>query len=503
MLLSDLNCGSDWETGWMSDPRNKLQELFKESNRYSNFGQVLMSLYVQGFRCHESTLIEVESPITAFCGLNGTGKSTLLQLAAVAYNKAVSADYELPKYYIKDFIVSGTLDPTPFRLDASIRYSYWQEVRKSAQVILTRSNSEKRWLGYRRLPSKPVYFAGMGLYLPKIEVRDFVVRNATKLTVSEKTNIPERSKQWACNILNCNYDLMEANKVDHDGKISEVVTVKRANNSYSEANMGCGEGRVQHIIRILETLPEKSLVLLEEPETSLHPSAQHEFGKYLMDVCIRRRHQVFITTHSEYLLNALPSASRIYLDRSNSTIRPIKGITTSQAISLMTGGHNKALHILVEDDVAESVLAEIIRRTDPLFLKTVKIHRSGDTRTIQSVMKALQDTGLPVAAVRDGDKGDNRRENIFKLPGSNPPEIEVLNDSSVKELLNTDYQTDLDDFLALNNGAHHHELYGRLSAQITISKDALIQQTTKAYTANLPLNEIDTLVKLLKESMRR
>jgi predicted ATPase len=487
----------------MSDLRNRLQEMFKESNRYPNFGPALMSMHVQGFRCHESTLIEVESPITAFCGLNGTGKSTLLQLAAVAYNKTTGAGYESPKYYVKDFFVSGTLDPTPFRSDASVRYSYWQEDRKLTHVIVTRSNPEKRWLGYKRRPAKPVYFAGMGLYLPKIEVRDFVVRNATKLTVSEKTNIPHGSKQWACNILSCNYDLMEANKVDHDGRVSEVVTVKRANNSYSEANMGCGEGRVQHIIRILETLPEKSLVLLEEPETSLHPSAQHEFGKYLIDVCIRRKHQVFITTHSEYLLNGLPSTSRIYLDRSNSTLRPIKGITTSQAVSLMTGGHDKALHILVEDDVAEFVLTEIIRRADPVFLKTVKIHRSGDTRTIQSVMKALKDTGLPVAAVRDGDKGESPRENLFKLPGSRPPEIEVLNDSSVKILLRADYQTELDDFLVLNQGVDHHELYGRLSAQATVSKEALIQQTAKAYVANLPLNEVDSLVILLKESIRR
>ncbi len=487
----------------MSDSRNKLQEMFKETNRYPNFGPALMTMHVQGFRCHESTLIEVESPITAFCGLNGTGKSTLLQLAAVAYNKATGENYESPKYYIRDFIVTGTLDPTPFHPNASVRYGYWQEDRKTTHVIVTRSNPEKRWRGYTRQPSKPVYFAGMGLYLPKIEVRDFVVRNATKLIVSEKTSIPDGSKHWACNILSCNYDLMEANKVDHAGRISEVVTVRRSSSSYSEANMGCGEGRVQHIIRILETLPEKSLVLLEEPETSLHPSAQHEFGKYLIDVCIRRNHQIFITTHSEYLLNALPSASRIYLDRSNSMLRPIKGITTSQAISLMTGGHDKALHILVEDDVAESVLTEIIRRTDPTFLKTVKIHRSGDTRTIQSVMKALQDTGLPVAAVRDGDKGANPSENLFKLPGSRPPEIEILNDSSVKTLLKADYQTDLHDFLALNHGVDHHELYGRLSAQAMVSKEALIQQTAKAYVANLSLNEVSSLVDLLKESIRR
>jgi predicted ATP-dependent endonuclease of OLD family len=84
-----------------------------------------MRMHVQGFRCHENTLIEVKSPITAFCGLNGTGKSTLLQLAAAAYQ---SPDLEEFKhYYIKNFMVVGTLDPSPFIDAAVVEYRFWQE----------------------------------------------------------------------------------------------------------------------------------------------------------------------------------------------------------------------------------------------------------------------------------------------------------------------------------------------------------------------------------------
>ena len=56
-----------------------------------------------GVRCHTNTLIEVQSPITAFCGLNGTGKSTLLQLAAVAYRGAVGVAGG--RYHIASFIL--------------------------------------------------------------------------------------------------------------------------------------------------------------------------------------------------------------------------------------------------------------------------------------------------------------------------------------------------------------------------------------------------------------
>jgi predicted ATPase len=132
----------------------------------------------------------------------------------------------------------------------------------------------------------------LGVYLPKIENRDFVVRHAQTITVNSTSPIPDETKQKICNIISCNYDVINSNDVTYEHRSTQVITVKRGADSYSEANMGCGEGRVQHIIRALEALPEKSLVLLEEPETSLHPSAQHEFAKYLMDVCIRKRHQI-------------------------------------------------------------------------------------------------------------------------------------------------------------------------------------------------------------------
>ena len=71
----------------------------------------------------------------------------------------------------------------------------------------------------------------------------------------------------------------------HNG---DVVCVQRGGVEYSEAHMGFGEGRTQSLVVALEKLPKKSLILVEEPETSLHPGAQYALAKYLMDVSIRR-----------------------------------------------------------------------------------------------------------------------------------------------------------------------------------------------------------------------
>ena len=93
-----------------NDQRNNLQQMFQDSHRFANFGDVIIKMRIKGFRCHSDTTIEVQSPITAFCGLNGTGKSTLLQLAATAYASPSNAT----RKYIKDFIIAGKLDRNAF-----------------------------------------------------------------------------------------------------------------------------------------------------------------------------------------------------------------------------------------------------------------------------------------------------------------------------------------------------------------------------------------------------
>lgn len=414
----------------MSDPRNILQGLFAEGNRFPAFGEVLVRLHVRGFRCHTNTVIDVMSPITAFCGLNGTGKSTLLQLAAACY-RAPTAKSQT--HYIKDFLVVGKLDPAPFLDDATVEAQFWQEGPRTRPLTLSRNVKSTRWQGYTRRPVRSVFFAGIGLYLPKIEQRDFITRNARRLTITEQTTVADHIKAACCRVLGQAYERLFSSRVQYAVHKGTVMSVERAGTTYSEAHMGYGEGRSQYLIAQLETLPEKSLVLIEEPESSLHARAQHEFGRYLVDVACRRRHQVLLTTHSEDLLDALPSQSRVFLSRSANGIDTVAGLTAAQAHSLMSQGRTKALHVLVEDDVASAMLREILRRTDRTLLDCVGIYPAGGAEAIAQAMRTVKSLDLPVAAVRDGDKPLVPKENLFVLPGGCPPEKALLGHKAVKD----------------------------------------------------------------------
>lgn len=457
-----------------------------------------MRMHVQGFRCHADTIIEISSPITAFCGLNGTGKSTLLQLAAAAYK---NPQEDIKPYYIKDFLVVGTLDPQPFRDDAAIEYGFWRSNRTLRPLTLSRNSNTRRWQGYGRRTSKPVLFAGIGLYLPKIEQRDFIVRNANQLTISNSSIVSERIKSWTCKILGCQYDVIQKNEVSYSHRTGNVLQVERSQQIYSEAHMGYGEGRSQHLISILETLPNRSLVLIEEPETSLHPSAQFQFGKYLIDVVKEKRHQILLTTHSEYLLESLHSKSRIYLYRNEHTIDAWPGLTSAQAKSLMTDGVHKALNILVEDKCAKAILTELIGRIDPNFLKSVGIYPGGDKDTIAKAVRTISNTNLVIAAVRDGDKEPSPSENIFKLPGTLPPEKEIFQNASVKAHVQIKYQVNLSDFSAAYLAdVNHHYWLQKLSDHLGRDESALTWELAGTYALSLPESEIGYLVPQLKEA---
>lgn len=85
---------------------------------------------------------------------------------------------------------------------------------------------------------------------------------------------------------------------------------------YSEANAGSGEVAVVQLVKHIERALDYSLVILDEPEVSLHPGAQENLKAYLLDAIKRKKLQIVISTHSPALINGLPN-SAIKLFRTN------------------------------------------------------------------------------------------------------------------------------------------------------------------------------------------
>jgi putative ATP-dependent endonuclease of the OLD family len=65
------------------------------------------------------------------------------------------------------------------------------------------------------------------------------------------------------------------------------------------------------------------IIIVEEPESFLHPAAQAEFGRVLQDLAAEFQVQVIVTTHSPYLMSLNDPGSNILLRR-RSTYRQVR-----------------------------------------------------------------------------------------------------------------------------------------------------------------------------------
>ena len=501
----------------MADPRKQIGERF-EKQPFQNFGNIIRKMVVRGVRCHTDTVINILNPITAISGLNGTGKSTLLQLAASAY-RGEQALTGRP-FSVSDFIVRGALDARPFREDAAIEYTFETTKDEDGKQVsaknltISYSSQDQRWEGYDRRPKRNVFFGGIGMFLPRSErPNDYVFQNAERMKVAETVELAEEVRTWSARILNCGYEKIAKNHLKYRTRQEHVLSTQSNGNDYSESHMGCGEGRVQSMLAQLESLPPQSLILLEEPETALHPDAEYNLGTYLIDLCNRKSHQIFITTHSHMLLRSLPPKSLIYLHRENGKVEAIAGLSSAQASSLMAQGYEKALTILVEDRAAEIVLYEILRHFDNAFARTVGIviagsigadgrPKAGGKDAIRNTLISLsRATHFNIAAVLDGGELADPKHYIFKLPGDFPPEAALFQCPAVREFLDRNYQElDMKAIETEFENADCHDYFKRLGRIVGCEEDFLIRESARCYAPQAGATEVKALVDLLKDA---
>jgi len=469
----------------MTDQRKVLAAKWKQANRYQNFGPALRSLMVHGFRGINDTTITFDYPVTAITGLNGAGKSSIAQISLCAYKKPSTA-VNYARYYVRDFFPISVVDPRPISDDARIAYRYETD-QPTLPQDLTISRVQAEWSGYKRQPERKCFYVGFTIYIPKVERRDLSIYRANGITLGDRREIPQQVKQAFAAIVGSSYEDVSFQGVQHKLQSTEVGIVSRFGNAYSENNMGFGEGRVLYTVDLLESSPKQSLFVLEEPETSLHENAQHAFGRYLIDVSLRRGHQILLTTHSSAIIHALPSEASKLLVRDRDGVLCYSGLSASRVRSVLSGGRQSALDVVVEDDFAKCILREALRRTDKLLLQAMAVHALGSADDVRDGVELLRRLGRKCAGVRDGDKNGAPAQNLYKLPGTQPPEKEVFLNPAVQDGLRTKFGFDIPEVLASHPNADHHDWLNILAQEGMMEAEHLA-----AFAADQYLNAVGT-----------
>lgn len=152
------------------------------------------------------------------------------------------------------------------------------------------------------------------------------------------------------------------------------VIFKREHSQYSEAHAGSGEvAVVSAVVQILE-LDKKSLILLDEPEVSLHPSAQRRLLLFLLRQVKKNGHQVILSTHSGEMIRGLPaSAIKLLNERDDGVFEVLENVSASAAfLSIGTPLANR-LSIYVEDNLAAVTVKQALARLAAADQKSIDV----------------------------------------------------------------------------------------------------------------------------------
>ena len=442
----------------------KLAKQFSAENCFANFGYALLKLDIHGIK-GTNCCITFDYPITAISGYNGAGKSTIAQIALCMY-RAQEGDDAKSRNYLMNFFMKTLLDKTTYSDDAEIVawYAAPPESEKDSQLSMfdevrvqtfenTMHHSVDRWAGYKHQPSKKVYYFGMSFFIPYQEQNSNLLRD-TKANIKNSKEINKTIVDIVAKILSINYSTIFQNDVQNEKRTENVISAEKEAAVYSENHMGCGEGRLLKLINVLENAPEKSLFVIEEPETALHQMAQYKLAEYFLDVSVRKHHQIIFTTHSPEIQKALPIQARKYIQRENNgKTSVVNSPSIAQIQNYLSGGHDRKMIIVTEDNIGKCYIMEILRAFSPtVFSNSEFFAMNLGFDEIKDFVKKSKNCGMHIFGIVDESRRADIANNILAFPEETAPEISIFSDEETSKNIQEEFLCETKSLV----GDHHN-----------------------------------------------
>jgi ABC-type cobalamin/Fe3+-siderophores transport system ATPase subunit len=206
-------------------------------------------------------------------------------------------------------------------------------------------------------------------------------------------------------------DYVEARWILHrlfqgDGGLSVVFKTKHGR--YSEAFAGSGEVAVTSCIVQVLSASKGTLLLLDEPEVSLHPGAQERLLAFLAQTARRKQLQVVLSTHSPHLIAELhPDAIKAFNQMPDGTFGIIQSTHPYAAFRRLGDARRGEVQVIVEDRLAKEVVDQaILLMTDESAREvfTVEFMPGGASTIRDARIPVLMEGKGNVLVLLDGDQ---------------------------------------------------------------------------------------------------
>jgi predicted ATPase len=375
----------------------------------------LLSIRIGGkLRSLSNLQMDFSYPITAVAGRNGSGKTTILGLAACAYGNRTQG-YKLlgrkTSYYKhSDFFIQT---PEDSKSSVSIRFQFlhdkWRAKKKEDRIKAAWQEHNKwtggRW-GYSNRVSRTVVYFGIDRIVPDAE-KSVSKSYRSHFKLVDAMGWENEVSSVVGRILDKEYESFKYKQ----HRTYRLPIVTSGSKSYSGFNMGAGEEALFELFSTIKELPDGSLVLIDEIELGLHEEAQSRLIQELKVLCNERKLQIICTTHSPRILDSLPPEGRIFLEKVGDSVSVIPAISSAFATGKLSGDPNVELDILVEDEIAQMLVEGAL---DTETRSRVKVLPVGSSIAVMRHLAARykEQRDLEICAILDGDKSNSKLEQI-------------------------------------------------------------------------------------------
>ncbi len=293
---------------------------------------MLEKIVIKNFKCFESLVLPLSS-LNVFSGLNGMGKSTVIQSLLVLKQS------EQSNYLPNRICLNGNFVNVGMAQDVLYEYaenefmelqlqeregSYHVKVhyKKDADVLEAESTGNYHdilffqenfeYLNAERKSPQVIY--------PKssfhIDSQDqlgvngeytvhYLCRYQDKSVVWDKDKSLKEAVQFWLDMISpeVKVDVSEIENTDL-AKLGFYYMDKTKSRLFRPTNVGFGISYVLPVIVALLKAEKGSTLILENPEAHLHPKGQRKMGE-LIALCAANGIQIFMETHSDHILNGI------------------------------------------------------------------------------------------------------------------------------------------------------------------------------------------------------
>ena len=312
---------------------------------------MITSLTLDNFKCFEHFYMPLR-PLTLIVGTNGAGKSSIIQSMLLLRQSCLDKDVDWRENLV---INSGLVE-----LDSASDILYASVEGKEARIYIEIENDDADSISFSINPETvdnvsqvscegdldkakkewPLFDTSfVYLYADRVQPHAKYVKSISRLdsrlgdktannavfrfaqAINTNENIAINSLRhkhaidnsvyrnvgaWINDLMGSDIDVT-AEEVEKGKEAKYVYSVTNKENeskNLSPLNMPFGQSYVLPLVLAVLTAPKNSMVLIENPESHLHPSAQGRLGEFIA-LAAAAGIQIIAETHSDHLMNGV------------------------------------------------------------------------------------------------------------------------------------------------------------------------------------------------------